>query len=90
MHLDGAKFSMWLVETGEKHTNWDNILIVFPFAFPRPGSPVGSVLTGTKEFIAKARKSAEGHGRRMRQAGYLACCGIYALDHHMGDLKRDK
>lgn len=53
------------------------------------GSPVGSLLLGTKEFIQKARKVRKVFGGGMRQAGYLAAAGIYALDNHLVRLKED-
>lgn len=53
------------------------------------GAPVGSVLLGTKEFIRKARKVRKVFGGGMRQAGYIAAAGIYALDNHLVRLKED-
>lgn len=44
-------------------------------------APIGSVLLGDKEFIKKARRNRKMMGGGLRQAGYLAACGIYALDH---------
>lgn len=90
LHLDGARVFNVLVETGENTLElgqyFDSISICLSKGL---GAPVGSVLTGTKEFIAKARKVRKVMGGGMRQAGYLAAAGIYALDHHVGDLKRD-
>jgi threonine aldolase len=53
------------------------------------GAPVGSVLLGTKEFVRKARKVRKVFGGGMRQAGYLAAAGIYALDNNLVRLKED-
>lgn len=53
------------------------------------GAPVGSVLVGTQEFINKARKVRKVFGGGMRQAGYIAAAGIYALDNHLVRLKED-
>ena len=50
-------------------------------------APVGSVLCGSQEFIAKARRIRKQLGGGMRQAGILAAAGIYALDHHLEKLK---
>jgi len=47
------------------------------------GAPVGSVLIGSQKFIAEARRVRKAMGGGMRQAGYLAAAGIYALDHHV-------
>ncbi len=90
LHLDGARLFNVLVETGENTKDvgslFDSISICLSKGL---GTPVGSVLTGSKEFIAKARKVRKVMGGGMRQAGYLAAAGIYALDHHIQDLKRD-
>lgn len=43
-------------------------------------APVGSILTGSKEFIKKARKNRKLLGGGMRQAGFLAAAGIIALE----------
>lgn len=53
------------------------------------GAPVGSVLLGTKEFIKKARKTRKVFGGGMRQAGYIAAAGIFALDNNVVRLKED-
>ncbi len=53
------------------------------------GAPVGSVLLGTKEFIRKARRTRKVFGGGMRQAGYIAAAGIYALDNNLVRLKED-
>lgn len=53
------------------------------------GAPVGSVLCGTREFIARARAVRKMLGGGMRQAGILAAAGIYALEHHVDRLADD-
>lgn len=52
-------------------------------------APVGSVLVGSKAFIAKARKNRKLMGGGMRQVGFLAAAGIYALEHMVERLKED-
>jgi threonine aldolase len=47
------------------------------------------VLVGDKDFIRKARRVRKVFGGGMRQAGFLAAAGIYALDHHVTRLKED-
>jgi threonine aldolase len=44
------------------------------------GTPVGSVLIGTKELVKKARRIRKIFGGGMRQAGFMAAAGIYALE----------
>jgi len=50
---------------------------------------VGSVLVGDKTDIKRARRIRKVLGGGMRQAGYLAAACLYALDHHIEDLKID-
>ena len=53
------------------------------------GAPVGSLLIGNKSFIQQAKRFRKVMGGGMRQAGYLAAAGIYALEHHIERLKID-
>jgi threonine aldolase len=53
------------------------------------GAPVGSVLVGNSQLIAKARRWRKMAGGGMRQAGILAAAGIYALDNHVERLADD-
>ena len=53
------------------------------------GAPVGSVLLGNKDFIQKARRVRKVFGGGMRQAGYLAAAGIYALENNIERLAVD-
>ncbi|MBE7940402.1 MULTISPECIES: low-specificity L-threonine aldolase [Ramlibacter] len=53
------------------------------------GTPVGSVLCGSRELIARARRIRKMAGGGMRQAGVLAAAGSYALEHHVARLAED-
>jgi len=53
------------------------------------GTPAGSVLLGSKAFIKEARRVRKVMGGGMRQAGFLAAAGIYAIDHHIDRLADD-
>jgi threonine aldolase len=53
------------------------------------GAPVGSVLTGSREFIERARPIRRQVGGAMRQSGVLAAAAHYALDHHVERLGED-
>jgi threonine aldolase len=53
------------------------------------GAPIGSLLLGNNEFIKKARRVRKVFGGGMRQVGYLAAAGIYALDNNIIRLKED-
>lgn len=90
LHLDGARLFNALVETGETPQAWgrrfDSISICLSKGL---GAPVGSLLLGKEAFITEARRIRKAMGGGMRQAGYLAAAGIYALDHHVDRLRED-
>lgn len=90
LHLDGARLFNALVETGETTPDWgaevDSISICLSKGL---GAPVGSLLIGNQDFIAKARRFRKVMGGGMRQAGYLAAAGIFALDNHVERLRDD-
>ncbi|RAI84684.1 threonine aldolase family protein [Algoriphagus yeomjeoni] len=90
LHLDGARLFNALAETRESPADWgaqfDTISICLSKGL---GCPVGSLLLGSKADIKRARKVRKSWGGGMRQAGFLAAAGIYALDHHVSRLKED-
>lgn len=90
LHLDGARLFNALVEntytTHEIGNQFDSISICLSKGL---GAPVGSLLLGTKDFIKKARRVRKVFGGGMRQAGFLAAAGIYALDYNVNRLKED-
>lgn len=90
LHLDGARLFNALVarkETPVQHGEiFDSISICLSKSL---GCPVGSLLLGRIEFIKKARRVRKVFGGGMRQAGFLAAAGIYALDHHVDRLSVD-
>lgn len=53
------------------------------------GTPACSILSGPRDFIDKARRLRKMLGGGMRQAGILAACGLYALEHHFPRLGED-
>lgn len=89
-HLDGARLFNALVAKGEsvlEHSiHFDSISICLSKGL---GAPVGSLLIGKKDFIKWSRRIRKAFGGGMRQAGYLAAAGIYALDHNIKRLKED-
>lgn len=90
LHLDGARFFNALVETGEPASDWGNHFDTISICLSKGlGCPVGSVLLGSKIDIKRARKVRKSFGGGMRQAGFLAAAGIYALDHQVDRLKED-
>lgn len=90
LHLDGARIFNALVATGDKAEDYgkyfDGISVCLSKGL---GTPVGSVLLADQETIRYARRVRKALGGGMRQAGFLAAAGIYALDHHIERLKID-
>jgi threonine aldolase len=90
MHLDGARFFNAITETGDKAVDYgkyfDSISICLSKGL---GAPVGSVLVTKKELEPKARRMRKAFGGGMRQAGFLAAAGVYALEHNITRLNED-
>lgn len=90
LHLDGARLFNALTETNDSTIDtgkqFDSISLCLSKGL---GAPIGSMLIGKQDFIQKARKVRKVMGGGMRQAGYLAAAGIYALDNHVPLLKKD-
>ena len=90
LHLDGARLFNALVKTGVKANHigplFDSISLCFSKGL---GTPVGSVLIGSKDFIQKARRVRKVIGGGMRQVGMLAAAGIYALENNIDRLSKD-
>jgi threonine aldolase len=90
MHLDGARLWNAIVATGVPALEWakqfDTVSVCFSKGL---GAPVGSVLAGPRDLLAKARRFRKLLGGGMRQAGVLASAALYALDHHVERLAED-
>lgn len=90
LHLDGARVFNALVETGDDATDYGRMFDGISVCLSKGlGAPVGSVLLGSREMIRQARRVRKVMGGGMRQAGFLAAAGSYALDHHVERLKED-
>ncbi|MDA0315520.1 MAG: GntG family PLP-dependent aldolase [Bacteroidetes bacterium] len=89
-HLDGARLFNALVETGDAPAEWGQLFDTISICLSKGlGCPIGSALLGSKADIKRARKVRKVFGGGMRQAGFLAAAGIYALDHQVDRLKED-
>ena len=89
-HLDGARIFNAIVENKEDPKDYgllfDSISVCLSKGL---GAPVGSVLLGKREFIGRARRVRKVFGGGMRQAGYLAAAGIFALQNNIERLHID-
>ncbi len=90
MHLDGARLFNALAETGDNPGEYGKYFDTISICLSKGlGAPVGSILAFKKEYEVKARRMRKAFGGGMRQAGFLAAAGIYALDNHVKRLKED-
>ncbi|MFN8165856.1 MAG: GntG family PLP-dependent aldolase [Bacteroidia bacterium] len=89
-HLDGARIFNAFIETGDSPMETGKLFDTISVCLSKGlGAPVGSVLLSTKDNIQKAKRIRKAFGGGMRQSGYLAAAGLYALDHHITRLKED-
>jgi len=90
LHLDGARLWNAMVAKNETPTQYGEIFNSISICLSKGlGCPVGSVLVGKKDFIKKARRIRKVFGGGMRQAGFMAAAGIYALKNNLERLKQD-
>lgn len=90
LHLDGARLFNALVSKGEKPSQYGKIFDSISICLSKGlGSPVGSLLLGKAAFIKKARRYRKVLGGGIRQGGYLAAAGIYALENNINRLSDD-
>lgn len=89
-HMDGARLFNAVVASGipaaRRVRGYDTVTFCLSKGL---GAPVGSLLCGPVEVIAKARRVRKALGGGMRQAGLLAAAGIHALEHHVDRLADD-
>ncbi|MBN16530.1 MAG: low-specificity L-threonine aldolase [Pelagibacterium sp.] len=89
-HLDGARIVNAAVASNrsvkELDEGFDSVSVCLSKGL---GAPVGSVLVGDADFIAKARRLRKMLGGGMRQAGIIAAAGLYALEHNVARLADD-
>ncbi|RYY67240.1 MAG: aminotransferase class I/II-fold pyridoxal phosphate-dependent enzyme [Chitinophagaceae bacterium] len=90
LHLDGARLFNALVAMEEKPIQYGELFDSISICLSKGlGAPIGSVLLGKSDFIKKARRVRKVFGGGMRQAGYLAAAGLYALENNVDRLEID-
>ncbi|WP_027000907.1 threonine aldolase family protein [Eisenibacter elegans] len=90
LHLDGARLFNALIATGDKAADYGQYFDTISICFSKSlGCPVGSVLLGPAAAMQRAKRLRKVLGGGMRQAGFLAAAGLYALDHHIDRLADD-
>lgn len=90
LHLDGARLWNALVAKHETPKQYGEVFDSISICLSKGlGTPVGSLLLGNRDFINKARRIRKIFGGGMRQAGYLAAAGIYAIENNIQRLETD-
>ena len=89
-HLDGARIFNAAVKLGmpvkDLCRGFDSVSACLSKGL---GAPAGTMLVGSKDFIARAKRARKILGGVMRQAGVLAAAGLYALEHNVQRLAED-
>jgi Threonine aldolase len=90
MHLDGARLMNALVAKNEDPKDYGKIFDTISVCLSKGlGTPLGTVLMGKNEIMKKAIRIRKIFGGGMRQIGFMAAAGIYALDHHIDRMAED-
>ncbi len=90
LHLDGARLFNALVAKNESPVQYGELFDSISICLSKGlGAPVGSVLLGKADFIKKARRVRKVFGGGMRQAGFMAAAGLYALENNIEKLAID-
>lgn len=90
LHLDGARIWNAVAATGVPAREWGALCDSLCFCLSKGlGAPVGSVLVGSRPFVAEARRVRKMLGGGLRQVGVLAAAGLIALREGPGRLGED-
>ncbi len=90
LHLDGARLFNALIAKKQTTSDYGKLFDSVSICLSKGlGAPIGSVLLGTKDFIKQARRIRKVFGGGMRQAGFIAAAGLFALDNHVERLAID-
>ena len=90
LHLDGARLMNAIVANQENPQEYGKMFHSISLCLSKGlGAPVGSVLLGDTAFIKQARRVRKVMGGGMRQAGYLAAAGLFAMENNINRLAED-
>ena len=90
-HLDGARLFNALVAKKEDPKDYGKIFDTVSVCLSKGlGTPLGTVLIGNKKVMKNAMRVRKVLGGGMRQIGFMAAAGIYALDNHVERLAEDQ
>lgn len=90
LHLDGARLFNALVAGEQDPVVYGGLFDSISVCLNKGlGCPIGSILIGPAAFIRQARRVRKVFGGGMRQGGFMAAAGVYALEHHIERLAED-
>ena len=90
LHLDGARIFNAIIQKGYSAAQVGELFDTISICLSKGlGAPVGSIILGNKETIKKAKRYRKLFGGSMRQVGYLAAAGIFALENNIERLRDD-
>lgn len=90
LHLDGARLFNAIVEKDQKPSDFGALFDSISVCLSKGlGAPVGSLLLGSEKFIQRAKRIRKVFGGGMRQAGYMAAAGLYAMKNNIERLHLD-
>jgi threonine aldolase len=90
VHLDGARLMNASVASGTPAADYGREFDTVTLCLSKGlGCPLGAVIAGSRERMAKARRYKHLFGGAMRQAGIVAAAGLYALGHNIERLAED-
>jgi threonine aldolase len=89
-HLDGARLWAAAIASGqslaELCAEFDTVTLCLSKGL---GAPMGGVLVGSEATIALARQFRKVYGGGLRQAGFMAAAGLFAIEHQWQRLSDD-
>ncbi|WP_396158148.1 threonine aldolase family protein [Flavobacterium sp.] len=89
-HLDGARLWNALIAKKQQPKQFGDLFDTISVCFSKGlGCPIGSVLLSDAETMHRALRIRKIFGGNMRQSGYLAAAGIYALQNNINRLEDD-
>lgn len=90
LHLDGARIFNAIIHKGYSAAQVGELFDTISICLSKGlGAPVGSIILGDKDVIKKAKRYRKLFGGGMRQVGYLAAAGIFALENNIERLRAD-
>lgn len=91
LHLDGARLFNAIVAKNESPADYGKIFDTISVCLSKGlGTPMGTVLLGKKELMKNAIRIRKVLGGGMRQVGFMAAAGVYALENHVERLSEDQ